>query len=136
VSSASLRRNKIITTRWCIFLQARKVECAACSPRASPVTTRLHPYWDRIERRAIELSVLVIRYTNGATPRTQIRTHDRKLAGEALGFFECDLSVFEDHAALTFEFFVHDEIKTEVGHVDRLPNQCTRELNIERPVSP
>src|SRR6266700_2353128 len=85
---------------------------ALCSRAASAVTTRLHPHRDRIERCAIEFSVLVIRYANGATSRTQIRTRDRKLACEALGFFERSLSVFEDHAALAFELFVDDEIES------------------------
>jgi hypothetical protein len=87
---------------------------------ASPVMTCLDPQWDRIKGSPIEFPVLAVGDANGATPRTQVWTHDRKLACEALGPFERDLSVFEDHAALTLELFVDDEIKMEVGHVSRL----------------
>jgi hypothetical protein len=98
------------------------------------VTTCLDPQWDRIERSPIEFPVLVVRDANGATPRTQIRTHDRKLACEALGPFERDLSVFEDHAALTLELFVDDEIKMDRA-CESPSNQSMGEPNILQSVS-
>jgi hypothetical protein len=91
----------------------------------SPVVTCLDPHRDRIERSPTEFPVLAVGDPNGASPRSQIWTHDRKLACEAFGPFERALSVFEDHAALTFELFVDDEIKIKVGHANRLQiNPC------------
>src|SRR5271167_4590840 len=71
------------------------------------------PQVNRIKRRAVEFRILAVGYANGATPRTQLWTHDRKLGCQAIGFIERDMSVFEDHAALVFELFAYDEIKIE-----------------------
>jgi hypothetical protein len=50
----------------------------------------------------IEFLVLAVGEANSATPRTQLRTRDIKLACKGIGFLESDLSVFEDHTALIF----------------------------------
>jgi hypothetical protein len=73
-------------------------------PRANAILTTAF-IW--IEGSSTEFPVLVVGDANGATRRTQIGTYDRKLARKALGPFERD------------ELFVDDEIKMEVGHVNR-----------------
>ncbi len=90
---------------------------ACCGPRG-----------DRIKRGAIEFLVLAVGEAYSATPRTQLRTHDIKLACEGIGFLESDLSVFEDHTALIFELFAYDEVKIEVGHTNRLPISIRKQI--------
>jgi len=54
--------------------------------------------------------------------------------GDPIGFVKRYISVFEDHAALTFELFVYDEIKIKVGHTNRLQFRCIHKSTIERSV--
>src|SRR6266446_911140 len=86
------------------------------------------PHGDRIKRGAIEFLVLAVGEPNSATPRTQLRTHDIKLACKGIGFLESDLSVFEDHTALIFELFAYDEVKIEVGHTNRLSISIRKQI--------
>src|SRR5262249_35297754 len=71
---------------------------------------------DKLNRRSIELVTLSVGHTHGTSLRTQIGTNDAKLACETIGFIDCAVCVFEDHAALAFELRADDEIKIEVWH--------------------
>src|ERR1700736_3017530 len=110
------------------MLQARSANAQRLRWRraqiASRVTTCSHPHGNRIEWRAIEFPVFAVGNSNGATSRTEIRTHDRKLACQAIGLVERDICVFQDHAALIFELLAYDEIKIKVGHTNRLQFYC------------
>ena len=49
---------------------------------------------------------------------------------EALSLVDRVFGIFEDHAALAFEFRANDEIKIEVWHCSPLPDSNRRKANL------
>src|SRR6266403_4211905 len=110
--------------------------CLRALTRPSSAMGRFQPRRDKVDRSTVELVTVCVGNAHGISPRTQLRTSDTKFAREAISLIDRDFCVFEDHAALVFEIFADDEIKIEVGHLNRLPSFQLYETNLSRLGSP
>jgi hypothetical protein len=84
-----------------------------------------HPWWDRIERRAIEFPIIGVGDPNRAAFSLQFRADKAQFACKLIGSVRGKFEIFENKAALVFEFFADYEIKTVVGHPKLPISICT-----------
>jgi hypothetical protein len=77
--------------------------------------TRSHPWWDRIERRAIYFPVVGCD-PNRTAFRLEFRADKAQFACKLVGSVRGKLEIFKNKATLVLEFFADYEIKTVVGH--------------------
>jgi hypothetical protein len=78
--------------------------------------TRSHPWWDRIERRAIYFPVVGVGDPNRTAFRLEFRADKAQFACKLVGSVRGKFEIFKNKAALVLEFFADYEIKTVVGH--------------------
>jgi hypothetical protein len=87
--------------------------------------TRSHPYWDRIERRAIEFPIIGVGNPNRTALSLQFGADNAQFACKLIGSVGGKFEIFENKAALVLEFFTDYEIKNVVGHPKLPISICT-----------